>query len=242
MGADGAATLGTILGQGTVLQPVKKLQKIANKMILGVSGPMGLGQRISGIVEQLLSTHKLNGVSSVQAMQIIRQNVAQILMPEIKYATEAVQLTGGASRQAALSQTVMALPVENKLRLYCLGCTGEPEEMTEHLPFVAIGSAQNLADPFLAFLRSVFWKNSGPNIAEGMFATSWSLRHAIRRNTGGVSDPIQMMTLQEPQRGTFVIKELDSLELQEMEEAITAAEKHLSQFQHDRGEAPPTSG
>ena len=128
MGADGAATLGTILGQGTVMQPVKKIQTMAGKFMIGVSGSVGVGQRIAGQIGQLFNSNKLNSVKSFQAMQLIRQDLAPILMPEIKYATEAVQLTGGVSRQWALTQTLLSASVDGQLRLYCFGCTGEPEK------------------------------------------------------------------------------------------------------------------
>ena len=43
--ADGAATLGS-LGNSTVRQEVKKLDVISGKIIVGVSGPVGLGQKL----------------------------------------------------------------------------------------------------------------------------------------------------------------------------------------------------
>src|ERR1700680_224334 len=116
MGADGAATLGTILGQGTVTQPVKKIQKVDGKFMVGVSGSVGVGQRIIGSIGQLFNSNKLNTAKSFQAMQLIRQDLALILMPEIKHATEAIQLTGGASRQWALTQTVLAASIDGQLR------------------------------------------------------------------------------------------------------------------------------
>jgi ATP-dependent protease HslVU (ClpYQ) peptidase subunit len=238
MGADGAATLGTVLGQGTVMQSVKKIEKITGKFMIGVSGPVGVGQRIIGQIGQLFNSNKLNNVKSFQAMQIIRQELAPILMPEIKHATEAMQLTAGVSRQWALTQTVLAAPIDGQLRLYCFGCTGDPEEMTDNIPFVAIGSGQNLADPFLAFIKTIFWKDSVPNRAEGIFATFWSLHHAIRRNTGGVADPKQIVELYRDSQKNIVVKELEP---DELEETVKAAENHLSQFKKNEGEPPPTA-
>jgi len=62
MGADGAATLGA-LGQKTVQQPVRKLSTIANSAILGVSGAVGLGQRIGGILNKLWDDKRFRGAS-----------------------------------------------------------------------------------------------------------------------------------------------------------------------------------
>jgi hypothetical protein len=242
MGADGAATLGTIFGQGTVLQPVKKLQNISNKLILGVSGSVGVGQRIAGVIGQMWDAHAFpNDMQSFEAMQAIRERLGPLLALEIKYAAEAAKMVGQQAAQAAsLTTTVLAIPIGVRAHLYSFGCTGEPEESTADLPFVTIGSGQNLADPFLAFLRTVFWKNNRvPNTGDGVFATFWALKHAIRRNTGGVADPIQMMKLQRD-HGDFNVKELEPGELEEAEEAVKAAEEHLSQFDFTKqATAPP---
>ena len=51
LGADGAATLATSLGAGTVRQSVKKLTKIGQCIAIGTSGPVWSGsafQRLTG--------------------------------------------------------------------------------------------------------------------------------------------------------------------------------------------------
>jgi ATP-dependent protease HslVU (ClpYQ) peptidase subunit len=52
MGADGAATLGA-LGQQTIRQETEKLDILENRIIVGVSGPVGLGQRIRAEIHTL---------------------------------------------------------------------------------------------------------------------------------------------------------------------------------------------
>src|SRR5580658_7856916 len=112
MGADGAATMGTIFGQGTVLQPVKKLQNISNKVMLGVSGSVGAGQRIAGIIGQMWNAGFPNEMQSFQAMQAVRDRLGPMLTQEIRYATEAAKLVGPQAAQgASLTTTVVALPI-----------------------------------------------------------------------------------------------------------------------------------
>lgn len=50
LGADGAATLG-VMGQSTVRQATKKLDILKESVVVGVSGPVGLAQRIRGEIE-----------------------------------------------------------------------------------------------------------------------------------------------------------------------------------------------
>jgi len=198
-----------------------------------------LSQRIGGTINKLWDDRRLRG-ASFEVMQAIRDGIGPMLRQEMVYATDTAKLIGHpAASSAAISLTVLAIPIQGTLRLYQFGCTGEPEEATANIPFIAIGSGQNLADPFLAFLREIFWKQSQPNTSEGIFATVWSLLHAIRRNTGGVAEPIQLLTIKQ-EAGRAVIKEFDDAELQETRQGVTEAETYLSQFSRPQPTPPPT--
>src|SRR3989442_124393 len=81
VGADGAASLG-VLGQMTARQPVKKLSLMASPlpMIVGVSGSVGMAQRITCIFSELYNENKLSGKSGsrmrpAEAMAVIRQEL-----------------------------------------------------------------------------------------------------------------------------------------------------------------------
>ena len=66
--------------------------------------------------------------------------------------------------------------------------------------------------------------------------------HAIRRNTGGVAEPIQLMTLSKD-GNNYKVREADDKELQETRQNVTAAEEHFSKY--SMGEAAsidPDSG
>ena len=238
MGADGAATLGA-LGHNTVLQPVKKLYKISDCIIAGVSGPIGLGQRIVGTLEQLWDDKTFRG-PSFQVMTAIRAKTGPHMVQEIQFAAEAAKIIGHSIASiSALCTSIVAAPIDGRLHLFEFDHTGAPEEITENIPFTAIGSGKNLADPFLAFLRRVFWPKRLPNLSEGVFVTMWSLVQAIRTNTGGVAEPIQLMTLSQNERGTCVIKEFDEDELGEHREAIEEVEQNLGRYKQQEAEPPP---
>lgn len=241
MGADGAATLGGgALGHFTVRQPVKKLAAIENSIIAGVSGPVGLAQRINGVMRQLWNSGQLASKQSFEAMTIIRNAIGEYLLVEIHYANKVAELLGTTKvGHSALTHTVIAAPIDQQLRLYQFDCGGAPEEATDDLPFIAIGSGQQLADPFLAFLRHVFWKDSLPNVAKGIFATLWSLEHAIRTNPGGVAEPMQLMILSKDEQDRCSVTEFAEEELEEHREAVREAESYLARFGREQGDAPP---
>ena len=52
MAADSAATLVSVDGTSTIQQPVHKLRVFDNRVILGVSGPIGLGQFLGYEIQQ----------------------------------------------------------------------------------------------------------------------------------------------------------------------------------------------
>jgi hypothetical protein len=116
-----------------------------------------------------------------------------------------------------------------------------PEWTTNELPFVSIGSGQPIADPFLAWIRFVFWSNRLPTLAEGRFAVYWTLSHAIRTAPGGIGPPIQMAAL-ESKEGNVIARELSKDELEDHALAISEYEiaiRELFGQQHGIAQSPP---
>lgn len=224
MAADGAATLGNI-AQKTALQPTKKLSILKDKIVIGVSGPVGLGQMLKGKMEAIWDDKLLSSKKPYEAMAVISAGFRESIIPEYKTATITKDAIGNAALSDAITNTVVAIPVSKKLCLFQFDHQGSPEETTEELPFVAIGSGQSIADPFLGFLRRICWAEHQPNINEGIFAAVWTLDHAIKVNPGGVAEPMQVISI--PEDGE--IKELAREELFEHRESVKSAEKAISE-------------
>lgn len=238
-GADGAATFAT-MEQMTIRQPVKKLNIIDGQMIVGISGPVGLGQRLAWKGEKLWRAGQITQKSPTEAMVAFRVAFwAQIAM-ELQVAGVANQTIGSIARRSALTTTVIALPLGLTCRLFQFDQQGAPEEVTDDAPFVSIGSGQPLADPFLAFLRRVFWPSSLPSLADGVFAAYWALDHAIKTSPGGVAEPKQIVVMEQRSGGGWAARELSEEELQEPSEAVQAAEQALADFRlSGKAEMPP---
>ncbi len=229
VGADGAATLGA-LGTSTVRQPVKKLIIIDKSVIVGVSGPVGLGQCYATEVEELWVKQKLKHKKPVEAMTVIQNALWKHAERELRAASIAAQAIGPQlAAQSALASAIVAYRAAKEPCLIQYNHQCCPELATENLPFVAIGSGQPIADPFLAFLRSVFWPDRLPSVKDGTFATLWTLKHAIETNPGGVANPIQIAVLEKVGEG-WLAKVLSESELQEHEVAIDAAKRLLASF------------
>jgi hypothetical protein len=117
--------------------------------------------------------------------------------PQLQAAAVAQVVQGLAiAPQFAICSTLVALPVNKDPTLIQFTPSCAHEEATKDLPFVAIGSGQLIADPFLAFVRRIFWGQSQlPNINQGVFAALWTLVHTTGTNPGGIGDPIQIAVL-----------------------------------------------
>ncbi len=116
----------------------------------------------------------------------------------------------------------------------------QPELKTEHLWYASMGSGQAIADPFLALMRKVFWKNEMPNLAAGIFASVWTLKHTIDVNPGGVNGPIHIATLTWQDANTkekAVASFLDEDQIAQHLESVASAERHLAGFRNVIGGA-----
>ena len=245
LGADGAATLGNTLGQRTVIQPISKLEVIQDRIVMGVSGPVGLSQLYCDRMEGLWRDRQLDrDVSLADVMRLIQTAIYQDAQHAISGAAASVPFLGNnAAAALALTASLVALPVggvNGRPELIQCNHMGMSEAATDDLPYVAIGSGQSLADPFLAFLRHVFWPDSLPKLSEGVFATVWALVHAIRVTPGGVSEPIQIATLAYRGHELFAT-ELSDDQLQEHRENVQEVEQYLSDFRESTQSVPPAS-
>lgn len=229
LGADGAATYGS-LGQPTIRQPVEhKLQIRKDCIVVGVSGPVGLGQRFAFEVEQLYEQKRLSGVAPERAMTIIAEAMRPHILAEIEVAKKVRELVGPAAIQSALTATLVAVPAMKQPCLFQFDQQGAPEMATADLPFVSIGIGQTIADPFLALLRRLLWPNRLPTLAEATFSVVWTLYHGIQTNAGGVAEPIQVAQLQLAS-GACRARELQGEELQEHRQFVASTETALTDF------------
>lgn len=229
LGSDGAATFSQ-LGTRTIRQPTKKISIIDGCVAVGVSGPVGLAQRFAYAVETLWNDPKKilrSETSPVNAGVLLRRQMWPHLEIEFLAATTAQKVLGPLAQESVITSTLVALPIKKRMELLQFDQQGTPEVVTDLTPFAAVGSGQAIADPFLGFLRKIFFRDRPPSIQGGAFAILWTLRHAIDTNAGGVDDPCQVFVMKNED---CKAKELSPEEREELEESVEAAEKHLLAF------------
>lgn len=225
LAADGAATFGAV-GGPTIRQDVKKLKILRSAIVIGTSGPVGLGQRFAGELEECFANNELANKEPFQGMTIISERFRRHIAIEQQAAQGAAGLLGGNANSAWISASVVCITIKRQLCLIEYDHNGAPEIKSPNLPFVTIGSGQFTADPFLAFLRKILWDNQLPDLGTGILSAVWTVRHAIETSPGGVAEPMQVVIVHE-QTPMNQARELNDSELGEHLEIIERLEQTI---------------
>jgi hypothetical protein len=218
IGADSSATFSN--GRTpTIEQPIDKIDIIDEKIIIAGTGEVGLGQRFTRCIETAWNNNQFSISSDIE----MGKKLAAVGILDFA-ATQVKQGSYGA---------LVAIPVKKKPCLYELSSDNfQPELKTERLWYVSMGCGQPITDPFLAFIRDIFWIDGNlPNINEGIFAATWTLDHAVSINPGGINGPVKISVL-ENENGDCKARLLSDQELDEHRQYISEVKNNLRSFRH----------
>ncbi len=240
IGADSAATMGA-MGIHTVRQSVTKVTIVNGRALIATSGPVGLGQRLAGEFAEILEQDKIpKGMRPHKAMQLIRGTFLPHIAAEMQAAQVAAPVVGPQIAQAsAISDTLLAVCLDDgRPRLFRFDQQGSPEEATEDIPFVCLGSGEIIADPFMAFLRGLFWEQGSlPTLAEGQFATIWTLEQAIAVSPAFIAHPSRVWVLS-TSGARCAARQVPEDELQDDLQAVTEARRVLGEWRRGKSMMP----
>jgi hypothetical protein len=241
--ADSAATMGNASGATAEHRAARKLTIEDGKLIVGVSGHVGLGQRLAGALRDGYRDKKFKGAPHV-AVQHMREAIVPVVRPEYEMGGLVAHATGNpAMNSYAQFAMLVAIPIEKEPYLVNFSETCAPEYATENIPFICIGSGSRQADPFVGFVRKVLWPEKGyPPLADGTLGAYWIVQHGIQTGTGGVGGAVQLAVLHR-EGSDLVAREVSELETREQDEALAHLEKYVrgwrSQFTRSSDTAPP---
>lgn len=216
VGTDSSATFSTCRTP-TIEQKCRKIEIIDGHVIVAGTGAVGLCQRFTAIVEEHWTAKKFREKTPIQ----ISKELCALGITDF-------QSTAAPKDFGAL----VAFSANGKFSLCEFAVKDfQPELKTENLWYVAMGSGQNIADPFLGLMRHVFWKDTPPRLSGGIFSVLWALNHTIELNPGGINGPSQIAILLKTKDG-FQARMLDSAELSEHEDNVRGAEEHLEKYKN----------
>lgn len=228
IGTDSSTTL-TSGELATIEQRSQKIDIISAHIILAGTGYVGHGQRFGAILGKVWDENKFRG-SPVAVGTLL--------------AKETIEDFGSTKVEKGSYGALVGFPCDNKAYLCEFAVAHfQPELKTDSLWFCSMGSAQPITDPFLAFLRDIFWPTSQPSVTEGTFAVTWTLDHAIQFNPGGVNGPPQIGILERGKNGHLGARLLSDNELFEHRQNIEEAKKAMREFKNrqapsDQQQAP----
>ena len=168
IGADSIAT--SSMGPHPLihLEADPKIQLFNNAVIMATTGPVGFSQRLHYHIDAAVKGHVFNNFTARDATT----NISKRLLADLQE-SKAPSSPQGGLRFGGL----MAAAVKDGPFLAEFGTTDFQAEMkTGKIFFGSMGSDQMLADPFLAFVCRVLWKNEmPPSTTENLGSTGCSI-------------------------------------------------------------------
>jgi len=222
IGTDSSATFGNG-GLATIEQPTRKLEVVRDKLLVCCTGHVGLSQRFTATVNDLYGNKALTGGPVEIGRAVSKAAIADFT------STHAQILGRPRPNTIGLGAVLAGVHQHRPYLIEFEAETFQPEEKrAEKLWFVAMGSGQAIADPFLGFLRRALCGGKQPTLATGKLLTAWTLDHVCDTNPGGVKAPWHLGVI-ERVTGDWRGRLLETDELQEHQQMVTAIELEIAE-------------
>lgn len=186
IGADSMST--SAMGPNPLIQaPIaEKLQSIGNKAILACTGSVGLAQRVKIVADEMWNKKLFTGSGMSTATNLAGRVLTDFGSSHVQ---KHPQL--GINFGALLAMVVQDIPY-----LVEFGSVDFQPELKEGNHFyVTMGSGQMLADPFLAFVKRVLWKDKMPDVERAKIGIHWVLQYTCGQAVGMVGGPFKLGVL-----------------------------------------------
>ena len=207
-------------GMRTVEMPAMKIEIIDNRFIVAGTGQIGMGQRFCATVRDLWANKKLNGMDEFgYARTLAKAGVEDFAFTQAKQGSYGALVAFPCNKAKNSEHHLVEFAVTDF----------QPEFKTQNIWYVSMGSGQAVIDPFLCFMREIFWEKGPPSVKDGVFAATWLLDYAVTVNTGGVNGPVRIATL-EKSAGDWKARLLSDEDLLEHRESQKAAKDALRNF------------
>jgi hypothetical protein len=228
IGSDSIATSAAGVVPVMQIESNDKIRIFNEKVIVAATGAVGYTQRLLYHIDRAV-----NGGGFLTTKKSERpQNICKRFITDLQSSMAPAPPPHGIGFGA-----VMATEIEGEPCLIEFGPKDfQPEFKENKLFYVSMGSGQPLADPFLAFVSRVLWKNTLPDLRLGRFGAYWALSHTISLAPGTVGPPIRIATLSKVQN---VWKAMHIADNEEAEQFIVSVEERIGLPFADAPAGPP---
>lgn len=244
---DGGAVLAAdkLATAGNIGQPITKIQPLGDKAVAAFSGNVEVGRVIAQNVSRLLGPYP----ESTDFFEFLKKLRTDILreFDEDRTRYGASGPLGLRLWKQMLCTCLLAAPFKDGPRLLQFDIEGVFRVVTDEPPFLCSGSGAANADPFISYLRTVFWPEGRPPLREGILAGYWTVKLAIELHTPQVGIDADAAVVEKQPKG-WCVRTVPKPELAENDEFIEGARQALRDFRDrifsktpsERPSAPPT--
>ncbi|MFM7631048.1 MAG: hypothetical protein ACKO43_04470 [Alphaproteobacteria bacterium] len=205
---------------------LKKIACLADDLVVGFAGDLGFAQRFRQIAKDVWDDPDRGQIPSDDFHKIIESFSTNGILEFLKYVrpTDAIDISSAfviGFAHAARHHLCM-LPYGNF----------QPIVINENLPFCSLGSGHYLTNPFLSFIKKVFWSGE-PCLAlpVGIFSAVMAMNLAVELNAGGINAPIHIAVL-ERKNNIYTCRKLHEDELSTHQENCREALNYFSKYPH----------
>ena len=197
-----------------------KVSIIADRTIVAGTGSVGLSQRFNSVVKTAWDTKCFQ-----KPRQACLSEITALAWKDFAATNVQFRPPNGFGFGA-----LMACVLDSEAQLVEFQTADlQPEVKTGQLNFVAMGSGQMLAEPFMGFVSRVLWGGRQPDVKTATFGVYWALRHTLMIAPGGVGPPIKLAVLSR-EKGGWSAKVLEDGELDEAGQHINAMEERIGRY------------
>jgi 20S proteasome alpha/beta subunit len=182
------------MGGMTVGMPTTKIKAIKDKVLLASSGWRGTGIQLGAMIEDNIDGFERQPVAI--SIKQVQDKHRQLAMPLLQAAQSAVNVIGHQAAQSeAICGSLLAAKWNDGVYIVEITPLGAAEFYSRELPFICLGSGKPNSDPFLAYLWSVFFRDSLPTLQEGALLAYWAIKQAISSASPHIGLGIDVFTL-----------------------------------------------
>ncbi|MBY0462659.1 MAG: hypothetical protein K2Q34_05725 [Alphaproteobacteria bacterium] len=202
----------------------EKITCVNNDLVIGFAGDLGFSQRYK---------------SCILAAFLDSQSKAKTPEEIVK-----TLCTAGLNEYLSTHQANLPIEVPTSFvvgfvhnEVHCLILLPEknfqPVMINQDMPFCSIGSGHYLTNPFLCFIKNVFWKrNTVPEVSVGIFSALMALNLAIQVNPGGINGPVHVAVIRKDNENKYYCRKLHEDELSSHQANCDEALRYFAQYSH----------
>jgi 20S proteasome alpha/beta subunit len=220
--ADSALTISGVVEQ----EYHKKIACFDSNLMVGFAGDLGFAQRFRQVIKDIWNTNNLPILETVETHQIIKEFCSKGIMEFLSTQRQDAPIN-------IPSGFILGFVHKGKHSLINLPAGGfQPLVINENLPFCSIGSGHFITNPFLSFIKDVFWGGKSiPTVSVGIFSAIMALKLAIQVNAGGINSPIHVGVI-EKKREEYKCRMLHEDEISQHESNYNEAVLHFASYKH----------